>query len=1104
MKNHWIEVLINYKKHFEEGFLFRKEVRKAINIMRFTILLLFMCIGGALASSSYSQTARLSLEVNNGTISEIIKVIEASSDFTFVYNVNDVNLNKKMSVTFKNRSIEDILKKLFDDNSMNYIITDHHITLYKKNHVQQPQQNPVKITGKVIDNTGEAIIGANIIEKGTRNGTTTDFDGNFSIILQNMNNPLVVSYIGYLSQEMMGREGQALTVRLVEDTQNLNEIVVIGYGTQKKKDLTSSVASVKSDDFNKGAVINNPLQMVEGKVAGLNITRASGTDPNADVNIQLRGVSSVKGATDPLVVIDGVPGGDLNTVLPQDIESIDVLKDGSAAAIYGTRGTNGVILVTTKKGTSGGVRINYEAQLYTETVAKKLDVLSTEQYKQFGRDRDKTFVDFGHDTNWFDELVKTPFSHIHNLSLTGGNDQTSYRASLSYKNQESLVKENNTRETLNGRITLMQKAWDDKLRFDVNLAYTNIDANYTDFDISGTNNNIIYTVFEQAIKRNPTEPIYNEDGSFFYPTGSEEFEYNPIARLKNKTSGKEYNRFMGDFRVTLELLPGLKGSVMGALKKQSDLFRYYESRISEGSEERGDSGTAQRRTDASTDKTLETTIDYSGQTGKHSYSAVVGYSYQDFKEEYYLAKNYGFITDVYQWNNLDAGSYLREGKADMKSNKVSNRLIAFLGRANYNYDNRYLASVSIRREGSSRFGDNNKWGTFPAVSVGWRLNNEAFMEGIDWLSDLKLRAGYGVTGNQMNENYISIARMATQQYVWHGDSYIRSYGASSNPNPDLKWEVKKEFNIGLDASVFDSRLGFTLDVYERKNTDLLYQVQAPVPSMIHGTIWANVGEMKSNGLELVVYGDPIRTNDMVWNVSANISYNKSRLMSLSNDLYISSATYMDFGTLPAPGNLGQAIRLEENGRVGNFYGYEYVGLTADGKWIFQDHKEDGKIDADDKVVIGNGVPKYFFGLNTSFRYKRLDINMQFKGAFAFDILNTKEMYYGNPSFYPSNLLVSVLDKHKDLNDSPQYSSYYLEKGNYLKISNLTVGYTFTFDKIKYLRDVRLYVSGDNLLTFTGYSGIDPEIVSSGFETGIDARTFYPRTRTFTFGVNIGF
>lgn len=453
------------------------------------------------------------------------------------------------------------------------------------------------------------------------------------------------------------------------------------------------------------------------------------------------------------------------------------------------------------------------------------------------------------------------------------------------------------------------------------------------------------------------------------------------------------------------------------------------------------------------------------------------------------------------------GGYLKEGKAQINSGKGSNKLIAFFGRATYNYDDRYLLTASLRREGSSRFGKNNKWGLFPAVSGGWRISNEAFMKEIEWLSDLKLRAGYGVTGNQMGSNYISIARMSNQRYIWHDDSWILSYGPTSNANPDLKWEVKHEVNVGFDIAALDNRIGATFDVYQRKNKDLLYQVKAAVPSLIYDNIWANVGTMKSNGVELVVYGTPIQKKDLVWNVSANISYNKSRLESLSNDKYVSAAKYLEFGYLGAPGILGNTIRLEEGGEVGNFYGFHYLGLTDDGKWIFEDLDGDKIIQKEkDQKVIGNGVPKFFAGLTTNVSYKRFDLSVSLKGAFKFDILNVKEIYYGNPYTFPSNnLLLSALGKHKNLKDSPQYSDYYLEKGDYLKISNVTLGYNINTSWFgNYLNRLRVFISGDNLYTFTGYSGMTPELTSHGFETGIDYRSFYPRTRMFTFGINASF
>ncbi len=955
-------------------------------------------------------------------------------------------------------------------------------------------QQPV-VTGNVIDETGEPMAGVSVMVKGTGNGTSTNIDGFYSLSVSNTNAILVFSYLGYENREVPMAGKTKIDVRMEESLQMLEEVVVIGYGSQLKKDLTGSVSSVKSDAFNKGAISNNPLQLVEGKVAGLTITRTNGNDPNAGLSFQLRGVSSANGRQTPLVIIDGVPDGDLNTLSPQDIESIDVLKDGSAAAIYGTRGTNGVILVTTKKGKGGKAKVEFEAMLFTETIEKKLESLTADQYWQMSVDKNKDIIDKGYNTNWFDELIQTPLSQMYNLSLSGGSDALTYRASVSYKDQEGIVSVPTNRETLTSRMSLTQMNWNGKLKFDMNLAYSNIKSKFTE-----------YGAFEQALIRNPTYPVYNEDGSFCYSENPSEFDFNPVALLKNTNRGAEYNRFAGDLRAMIEPVSGLKVSAMGALRKDLDLTHYYDPSTSEFNSKSGIKGIAERATSSYTGLTFESTADYLRKVGKHKFLLMGGYSYQEFMSEGFNAKNQNFSSDAFLWNNLGNGTYLKEGKAEMESDKKSNKLIAFFGRLNYDYNEKYLLSASIRREGSSRFGVNHKWGNFPAVSAGWRISKESFMKEFNWLSDLKIRAGYGLTGNEMSSDYISIARMGQQKYILDGRDWILSYGPSTNPNPDLKWEVKHEANFGFDASLLKDRMGITFDIYNRKNTDLLYEVQASVPGLIHNKVWANVGDMESNGVELVLSGVPILRKDLVWNVSANFSYNKSRLISLSSDQYVSAAKYLEFGYLGAPGILGNTIRLEEGGAVGNFYGFKYLGLTGDGKWIFEDVNKDNKYDDNDKQVIGNGVPKYFAGLTTNLTYKRFEATMSLKGAFGFDVLNAKEIYYGNPFTFPSNnLLVSALGKNKEINDKPQYSDYYLEDGDYLKISSLTFAYNFDTKKIsQFVSALRLYVSSDNLYTFTKYSGIDPELSSNGFTTGVDSRLFYPRTRTFTFGMNISF
>jgi len=957
-------------------------------------------------------------------------------------------------------------------------------------------QQKIAVAGAVTDETGEHLTGVSVVIKGSSNGTATNSNGEYALEALS-GSTLVFSYLGYKTQEIAIAGKARIDVRMEESLLMLDEAVVIGYGTQRKKDLTGAVTAIKAEAFNKGAINANPLQLIEGKVAGLTITRTNGNDPNSGIGLQLRGVSSANGRQTPLVIIDGVPDGDLSTVAPQDIESIDVLKDGSAAAIYGTRGTNGVILVTTKRGKTGAPKIEFEAMLFTETVTKRLKSLTADEYWQLSVERDKAIIDRGYNTDWFDEMIETPLNYMYNLSISGGNDKTVYRASASYKDQNGIVCVPTNRRTTNGRITLSQTAWDGIIKLDANIAYSNIDAKFTE-----------YEAFEQAVIRNPTYPVYNEDGTFCYSPQPSEFDFNPVAYLYNLNRGTEYNRIQADVRATIAPVNSLKISAMGAVRRDMDLGHYYDPSTSEFNSRTESSvkGVASRSTSFYTARTLDITADYSAAFQKHTFFLMAGYSYQDFLSEGFDAQNQNFSSDAFLWNNLGNGTYLKEGKASISSTKSSNKLIAFFGRLNYNYDERYLLSASLRREGSSRFGINHKWGNFPAVSAGWRLTNEEFMKGIGILSDLKLRAGYGLTGNEMSSNYISIARMGSQQYVLDEGEWKLTYGPSSNPNQDLKWEVKHEFNFGFDASFMNDRLGINFDIYTRRNSDLLYQVQASVPSLIHDAVWANVGDMKSNGIELTLTAAPIKQRNLVWNITANIAHNRSRLVSLSNDKYVSAAKYLEFGYLGAPGILGNTIRLEEGGDVGNFYGFKYKGLTEDGKWLFEDVDGNGAYNDLDKQVIGNGVPKYFAGLTTNLVYKNFEATLSLRGAFKFDVLNTKEIYYGNPNVFPSyNLLESALEKNKDLRDIPQYSSYYLEKGDYLKVSQLSIAYNIDMQKVyKYISSLRVYAAADNLYTFTGYSGIDPELASNGFTTGIDNRTFYPRTCTYTFGVNVCF
>ena len=957
------------------------------------------------------------------------------------------------------------------------------------------QQDSHRISGAIFDENGVPVIGANITVKNNPSiGTISDMDGKYTLMVPT-GSILVISYIGYTPVEQMVGNKNTLDIHLQEDTQKLNEVVVVGYGTQKRKEITSSITSVKSEDFNKGAT-TNPLQLVQGKVAGLSITKQAGNDPNADLGIQLRGVSSAKAGTAPLVIVDGIPGANLHNIAQDDIESIDVLRDGSAAAIYGTRGTNGVIIITTKKGKAGHAKVEYNGYVSLETIHKKLRVLNTEEFRAL-KNEGYAIEDLGANTDWFDELTRNvSLSHYHNVSLTGGTDKFNYRASLNFRDLQPIVR-NTDRQQYGGRINVNHRSLGDKLLIQLNLANTFTSENYTE-----------YGMFAQAIQRPPTLPIMDpENPQLYHETAGWDY-YNPVA-YQNQFIDKGESRFLNaDVKATLDIIPGLKASALLAMDRyENSRFNYLPS-DARASILGGYKGAAERKENVSMNRMLETTIDYSLQNVEnHSLSAVVGYSYQDFENHEFRGKNYDFTSDAFSYNNLGNGSYLKDGRAELSSNRNKSVLISFFGRVNYGFKDKYLFSASLRREGSSKFGPNNKWGWFPAVSAGWRISQEDFMSSVEFLNDLKVRVGYGVTGNQSFDPYQSMAKLADggKYYDATTSAYISAFGQGNNPNPNLRWEKKHEWNIGLDASVLDSRISATIDVYKRQTKDLLFNYSAPKPPMIHDQILTNVGTMNNSGVEVALTFVPLKSSDFTWETTLSYSYNKNKLVSLSNSDY--SSGYFEYGWISAPGNPGNAFRMEEGYPVANFYGYKYAGLTEDGKWLFE--KKDGtvvtrnEIVPEDKQYIGNGAPNMFAGWTNTFRYKNWDLSIFFRGAFGFDICNVKEMVYGNKNFLPKNVLYSAITKHKDLNDDCVWSDYYLEKGDYIKLDNVTLGYTLDLNN-KYLKNMRLYLTGQNLFTITSYSGVDPEVNQAGIEAGVDGQGYFPRTRQFSLGLNLVF
>lgn len=958
----------------------------------------------------------------------------------------------------------------------------------------------LNVSGVVRDvNTGAPIPGVTITVKGTSQATQTDESGRYSI-QANTGQVLVATFLGYKTTEHTVTTSIA-NLGLTADASSLDEVIVVGYGTQRRSEVTSAVASVKEKDFNQGGM-RNPLDLVQGKVAGLNVTRTQGSNPNSGTSIQLRGMASINGTNTPLIVIDGIPGGSLDLVKQGDIESIDVLKDGSAAAIYGTRGNGGVILITTKKGKAGTSQFDYMTYGQREFVDKKPEMLSASEFRELiVKGLDRPNLDLGASTDLYDEVIdKNNFSNFHNFSASGGSEKATYRASINYEDANGIAKQNG-REQFGGRINFTQRGLEDRITFSTNIA-----ANFNKADLLGGKTEY----FEQSIQRNPTAPIYNEDGTFYQTQGYNNF--NPMDRLANRIDERNQQTFSGDASLRVKIIEPLSVTAFGSYLRNNWNDRQYRS--TKDWDQRANSdyqgmAYAFKRNELSWTQTFESMLNYNQTFNEvHNVTGLLGYSYQYNGYERFEMSNNGFTTDAtWDWD-MNAGTALRNDKLPRPgqgSFKEDNKLIAFFGRVNYNYADKYFASAILRREGSSRFGANHKWGNFPAISAGWNISNEEFLTGHAVLSDLKLRVGYGVTGNQGFPNYRSLILLGTGGVYPQDGVYYQTYGLATNPNPNLKWEQKAETNIGVDFGILNNRITGSLDLYKRNTTDLLHQYTAQQPGFVTSSIWYNVGEVSNKGVELTIAALAMNRGDFQWNIQFAGNYQQNKLVKLSNDTFKSN--WLEFGGLPSPGNLGAALRLEEGGEIGSFYGKRYAGLTDDGKWLF--HRADGSIGTssevndNDRYYIGNGVPKYQASLSNRFTYKGFDLTIFLRGKFKYDILNTADMFFGNKNWIPNNVFKSAFEKHDNLTESPQFSDYYLENGSFVKLDNLTLGYNFKLNT-NYVRNLYLYVAGRNIATITSYSGLDPELQDTGFDAGIDGRSFYPRTKSWAIGLNIGF
>ena len=955
------------------------------------------------------------------------------------------------------------------------------------------------VTGQVTSSDdGSAIPGVNVVLKGTTSGTITDLDGNYRLEVPEAGGTLVFTFIGLLSQETVIGSRSVIDADLESDLAELDEIVVTGYGTQEKKEVTSAVTSVKAKDFNRG-MVNDPVQLIQGKVGGLTVVRPGG-DPNGSYTLRLRGVSTFGANASPLIVIDGVIGGSLNTVDPNDIASIDVLKDGSAAAIYGSRGSAGVIIITTKTGKSGKATVEYNGSIAFENVANSIEFMDAAEYRAL-----PGAEDLGSTTDWLDEVTDTGVSQIHNVSLSGGTESTTYRASVNVRDVTG-VGINSGYDQINTRLNLSQKALNGRMKINVNLSLTSKDSEFG-FKES----------FRYAIAGNPTLPVRQDNNANGVTAGPETGGYaerdiydyyNPVSISEQNINNGTDLRLLGSAKIDYDFsdfVDGLSAAVFFSEQRQTDERGQYYAKTSKfrGS---GPNGNGGRSFSGQENKLFETTFNYNKEFGGTDLTFLAGYSYQEFFNEGFSMNGSNFLTDAFTYNNMGASLDFPNGLGNVNSYANSNKLIAFFGRVNLNFSDNYFVSASVRQEGSTRFGADNKWGMFPAVSAGVNLDNILNISGVD---QLKLRASFGITGAQPGESYLSLRRYGPSGSFYYGGSYVPSYGPQSNPNPDLKWEEKAEIDFGVDFSVMNGKLTGSFDWYQRTTSDLLFLIDVPVPPNLYSQTWKNVGEMTNTGIEITLNYDVVNNGTFSYSTGFNFATFKTIIDKLEV-----SPLYQ--GAMGAPGQ--SATRLSRV-VVGEELGQMWLPVydkpdPVTGSPLMKDLNGDGVDCAcnDDRAVAGNGLPDFTLGWNNSLSFGNFDLNIFFRGAFGHDILNSYRGFYENyggteitnwnvvkgPGLDPELKGALVNDTH-------------VESGDFIKLDNATLGYTLPIgDNNVGFRNMRIFLSIQNAFVLTGYSGIDPEVRYIDIEgdnalaPGIERRNTYFTTRTVSAGINIGF
>lgn len=984
------------------------------------------------------------------------------------------------------------------------------------------------VKGTVTDEAGEPLIGATVMVAGTATGTATDFDGNFSIDVE-QGKTLKVSYVGYLTQEVKVT-GSELNIILKEDNALLDEVVVVGYGTMKRKDLTGSITTVNSKDLNVGAY-TDPGQLLQGKVPGLVVVQNS--DPNGGVNsLTLRGASTLNGSTSPLYVVDGIPGVNLNLIPPSEIESIDVLRDASATAIYGSKAANGVIIVTTKRGAEGPARITYQGYVSWEKVANDHKMMTATQLREFAHDLGvEPGADAGGDTNWQDLVMHTGFAHNHNLSISGGGKSTTYNASVNYIERDGIIKGAGN-NLFTARAYIEGKTLKDRLTLAVGVNGNVRNEWGVSRDTQGR------SVYQMMYQYTPLAPVYNEDGTYYSNTQLVSQSYNPLALITEDTSRRSFRRLQVTGKASLMIIDGLFLNANFSYQNENTDYRSYKSHQSPT--EADLEGRAERSFRSDIKKLMEIYGNYDKEFGDdHKLALMAGYSWE--QEDYndnFGAWTYGYYNDALWWNNLGAAMNTREDAVG-GFGPLTKRMISFYGRANYSFKGRYLVQAAVRRDGASSFGANHRWATFPSASVAWRFSDEEWLRGLGEIGDFKLRLGWGQSGNSAGfDGYISRFFYVYGGKVQYGDKWYKEVHAARNDNPDLRWETTTMLNIGLDFAFLNGRINGTIEYYNKETKDMIWNYAVPTTIYPVGTLTANVGKMRNRGVELTLNAVPIQTRDWNWTTSLNLSHNKNTVVSVSNPAAGFNAGILDGYYNPNLDGASSACiqRIYEGQPIGTFYMWDYAGINEDGNSCFyvydktrEDFSGERMLDENgnyvtttspedkDRVKVGCAQPWLTMGWNNTLTWKNWDLNLFFTGVFGHKIFNEPKAAFGylgnvtrgkniladarNYQYWEQKADGTVVYDHY----SSMPSSRWLEDGSYFKLATITLGYTFRNCFNGWLDSIRIYASANNVFTLTKYSGRDPEINLGGLTPGIDTRhDHYPRARQILVGANVNF